>query len=88
MEDEMLEYAALRTKELGEEAPSADNVCEKARAKAVRASYEFWSTGDESLLERAFAETFAEDFVRPRSELAANGLGPSGAAGRRKKGSK
>ena len=30
MEDDMLEYAALRTKELGEEAPSADNVCEKA----------------------------------------------------------
>jgi hypothetical protein len=43
---------------------SADGVREDARAKAVRASYEFWSTGDESLLERAFAETFAEHAAR------------------------
>jgi hypothetical protein len=84
MEDDMLEYAVLRTKELGQEAPPADNVCEKARARAVRASYEFWSTGDESLLEQAFAETFAEHFVRPRCEPAANGLRPSGAVGCRK----
>ena len=32
---------------------SADNIRDNARAKAVRASYEFWSTGDEALLERA-----------------------------------
>ncbi len=44
---------------------SADSVREDARAKAVRASYEFWNTGDESLLERAFAETFAEHAARP-----------------------
>ena len=55
---------------------SADNVRDNARAKAVRASYEFWSTGDEALLERAFAETFAEHFVGPPCEPAANGLRP------------
>jgi hypothetical protein len=84
----MLEYVTLRTKDLGQEAPSADNVRDNARAKAVRASYEFWSTGDESLLERAFAETFAEHFERPRCEPAANGLRASGAPGRLKKESK
>jgi hypothetical protein len=52
MEADMLKYATLRTKDLGQEAPSADNVSEKARAKAVRASNEFWSTEDESLLEQ------------------------------------
>jgi hypothetical protein len=31
-----------------------------ARAKAARASYEFWNTGDEALLKRAFAENFAD----------------------------
>ena len=84
----MLEYVALRTKDLGQEAPSADNVSEKARAKAVRTSYEFWSTGDESLLEQAFAETFAEHFVRPRCKPAPTGLRPSGAGGSGKKDSK
>jgi hypothetical protein len=44
---------------------SADNVRDNARAKAVRASYEFWSTGDENFLERAFAQTFAEQAARP-----------------------
>ena len=39
---------------------SADAAREGARAKAVRASYEFWSTGDDNFLEWAFAETFAE----------------------------
>ena len=39
---------------------SADSIRENARAKAVRASYEFWNTGNEALLEQAFAETFAE----------------------------
>jgi membrane-bound inhibitor of C-type lysozyme len=84
MEDDMLEYVTLRTKDLGQDAASADNVCENARAKAVRGSYEFWSTGDEALLERAFAETFAEHLVGSPCEPAANGLRPSGAAERRK----
>ena len=44
---------------------SADSVREDSRAKAVRAFYEFWSRGDEILLERAFAETFAEHTARP-----------------------
>jgi hypothetical protein len=47
---------------------SADNVRDNARAKGVRASYGFWSTGDEALLERAFAETFAEHLVGPPYE--------------------
>jgi hypothetical protein len=55
---------------------SADNARDNARAKAVRASYEFWSTGDEALLERAFAETFAAHLVGPSCEPAANGLRP------------
>ena len=67
---------------------SVGNVRDNARAKAVRASYEFWSTGDESLLERAFAETFAEHLVRSRCEPTANGLRPSRAPGRREKDSK
>jgi membrane-bound inhibitor of C-type lysozyme len=84
LEDDMLEYVTLRTKNLGQEALSADNVRDDARAKAVRSSYEFWSTGDEALLERAFAETSAEHLVGPPCEPAANSLRPSGAAGRRK----
>ncbi len=44
---------------------SDDSVRHDKTAKAVRASYEFWSTGDAALLERAFAETFAEDAMRP-----------------------
>jgi hypothetical protein len=55
---------------------SADNVRDNARAEAVRSSYEFWGTGDEALIERAFAETFAGHFVRPRGEPTANGLRP------------
>ncbi len=47
---------------------SADSIRENARAKAVRASHEFWSTGNEALLEQAFAETFAEHAVRARHE--------------------
>ena len=50
---------------------SADSIRENARAKAVRASYEFWNTGNEDLLEQAFAETFAEHAgvpVRARHE--------------------
>jgi hypothetical protein len=88
LEDDMLEYATLRTKDLGQEAPSADNVGDDARAEAVRSSYEFWSTGDEALLERAFAETFAEHLVRPLCEPAANGLRPSRRPGTPEKDSK
>ena len=55
---------------------SADSIRENARAKAVRASYEFWSTGNEALLEQAFAETFADHPVRPLCEPATNRLGP------------
>jgi len=54
---------------------SADSTRENARAKAVRASYEFWSTGNEALLEQAFAETFAER-AAPPCELASNGSRP------------
>ena len=67
---------------------SADNVRDNARAKAVRASYEFWSTGDEALLERAFAETFAEHLVGPPCEPAANGLQPFRRPGAQEKDSK
>ena len=55
-------------------ARSADSVRDDARAKAVRASYEFWSTGDEALLERAFAETFAEHAARPNCAPAKDGF--------------
>ena len=55
---------------------SADSIHENARAKAVRASYDFWSTGNEALLVQAFAETFAEHAV-PLCEPATNGLRPS-----------
>jgi hypothetical protein len=68
MEGGMPDYATLRTKDLGQEALSADSVRGNARAKAIRASYEFWSTGDEALLEQAFAEIFAEHAVRPLCE--------------------
>ena len=36
-----------------------------ARAKAARASCEFWNTGDEALLKRAFVENFADRAVWP-----------------------
>lgn len=64
----MLDFATLRTKEFGQEAVSADDVRGNARAKAVRASYEFWSTGNEAPLEEALAEVFAEASVRPLRE--------------------
>lgn len=70
----MLDCATLRMKDLDQEAISADSARAIARAKAVRASYEFWSTGNEALLEQAFAETFAEHAVRPLYEPATNGL--------------
>jgi hypothetical protein len=70
MEGDMLDDVTLGTKDQGAAMPdrfppptpalSADSIRENARAKAVRASYEFWSTGNEALLEQAFAETFAE----------------------------
>jgi hypothetical protein len=84
MEGGMPDYATLRTKE----ALSADSVHGNARAKAVRTSYEFWSTGDEALLEQAFAEIFAERAVRPLCETATTGLGSSRRLGASKKGSK
>jgi hypothetical protein len=67
---------------------SADNVRDNARANAVRASYEFWSTGDEALLERAFAETFAEHLVGPPCQPAASGLRPFRRSGTPEKDSK
>jgi membrane-bound inhibitor of C-type lysozyme len=88
MEAGMPDYATLRTKDLGQEALSADNVHRNARAKAVRTSYEFWSTGDDALLEQAFAEIFAEHAVRPLCETATTGLGSSRRLGAWEKGSK
>jgi hypothetical protein len=67
---------------------SAGNVRDNARARAVRASYEFWSTGDEALLERAFAETFAERIVGPSCEPAAKCLRPFRRRGAAEKDSK
>ena len=77
----MLDDVTLRTKEQSAVMPnrfppptpalSAGSTRENARAKAVRASYEFWSTGNEALLEQAFAETFAEHPVS-LCELATN----------------
>lgn len=84
----MLDCVTLTMKDLGQDALSADSVREKAGAKAVRASYEFWSTGNEALLEQAFAETFAEHAVRPLREPATNGLPPSTRPGASEKESK
>jgi hypothetical protein len=67
---------------------SAGKVRDNARAKAVRASYEFWSTCDEALLQRAFAETFAEHLVEPPCEPAASGLRPFRRSGSTEKDSK
>ena len=71
----------------GTPALSADSIRENARAKAVRASYEFWSTGNEALLEQAFAETFAEH-AAPLCEPATNGLRPGPRLGAPEKESK
>ena len=76
----MPDYTALRMKDLGHETLSDDSVRKNARAKAVRASYEFWSTGNEALLEQAFGEIFAEHAVRPVCEpttMCDAGLGSS-----------
>jgi hypothetical protein len=88
MEGDMLDYVTLRMKDLGQEAPSADSIRENARAKAVRASYEFWSTGNEALLEQAFAETFAEHAAPPLREPATTGWQPSRRPGAPEKESK
>jgi hypothetical protein len=77
MEDDMLDDATLRMKRLGQKELSTDSLYEISRAKAVRASHAFWSTGNEALLEQAFAETFAEHAGRPLCEPATNGLPPS-----------
>ena len=56
---------------------SSDRVLDIASAKAARACFdEFWSTGDESLLKRIFAETIAGD-AEPPPAPAANGLWPN-----------
>jgi hypothetical protein len=88
MEGDMLDHVAMTMKDLGQEALSSDSIRENARAKAVRASYEFWSTGNEALLEQAFAETFAEHAVPPLCEPATNGLQPSRRPGAPEKESK
>ena len=80
----MLDYVTLRMKDLGQEGLSPDSVRANARAKAVRASLEFWSTGNEALLEQAFAETFAEQ-AAPPCETGTNGLPPSRRPGCRKR---
>ncbi len=81
----MLDDVVLRTQDLVRSAAmpnrfpphtpalSADGLHEDARAKAIHASYEFWRTGDEALLEQAFAETSAEHAV-PLGEPGTNGL--------------
>ena len=66
---------------------SADRIGENARAKAVRASHEFWTTGNEVFLEQAFAETFAEHAALPCGP-ATNGLRPSRRLGAPEKESK
>jgi hypothetical protein len=76
MESDMLDYVKLRTKDRGQEGLPPDSIRDNARAKAVRASIEFWSTSNEALLEQAFAETFAEQ-AAPPCETGANGLPPS-----------
>ena len=56
----------------------ADRVDQNAKAKAARAFFdEFWNTGDEALLKRAFAENFADRAVRPPCAPATIGLRPS-----------
>ena len=72
----MLDYVKLRTKDLGQEGLSPDSIRDNARAKAVRASYEFWTTGNEALLEQAFGETFAEQ-AAPPCETGTNGSPPN-----------
>jgi len=65
----MLDYVTLRMKDLGQNTLSADSVREHARAKVVLASLEFWSTGNEALLEQKQAA--------PPCETGTNGLPPS-----------
>jgi hypothetical protein len=56
---------------------SAHGVNDIASAKAARACFdEFWSTGDEALLKRIFAENPAVD-AGSRPASAANGLWPN-----------
>jgi hypothetical protein len=76
MEGGMPDYATLRTKDLSEEALSADNVRGNARAKAVRASYEFWSTGEEALVEQAFAERALRPLCETRLIVSRMPCGP------------
>jgi hypothetical protein len=48
-----------------------------ATCKAARAFYEFWNTGDETLLKKALAENFADCAVRPPCAPATIGLRPN-----------
>jgi hypothetical protein len=60
----------------------ADRVDQNAKAKAARAFFdEFWNTGDEALLKRAFAKNFADRAVQPPRAPATIGLRPSGRLG-------
>ena len=63
---------------------SANSIRENTTAKAVRASYEFSTTGNEALLEQAFAETF-DEHAAPPCEPVTNGLRPIRRLGRRKR---
>jgi hypothetical protein len=45
---------------------SADNLRDNARAKAVRASYEFWSTGDEALCREPFWRGLIDSWCKRR----------------------
>jgi hypothetical protein len=84
----MLDYVTLRTKDLGQEGLPPDSVRDNARAKAVRASYEFWSTGNEALLEKAFAETLPSTPCGRSANRTTNGLPPSTRSGASEKESK
>jgi len=64
-------------------AVSAESVPHWARPTAVRVSHEFFITGDEALLERAFAEAFVEHSALPAYVQLTNGSQPGGPGRRR-----
>jgi hypothetical protein len=80
MEGEMLDHLAMTMKDLA-------SVKMQGR-RPFAPPNEFWSTGNEALLEQAFAETFAEHAVRPLCEPATNGLRPCTRPGASEKDSK
>jgi hypothetical protein len=60
------------------QAASTDRADDNARAEAARAFFdEFWNTGDEALLKRAFAENFADRAAPPPCAPPTIGLRPS-----------